>query len=116
MVKLRILIIDNEPRWINFAKHNLTSFEVVAVANAKKALTELKKKQFDLVIASSRQLNALETIREKYAKKPMIVTTVDPTSQEARTAYQLGARRYFTKSFNHKDLLEQIEGVIPNLS
>lgn len=114
-MKLRILIIDDEPRWINFAKHNLTSFEVVAVPNAEKALIQLKNRQFDLVIASSRQLSALETIKESYTEKPMVVTTVDPSSQEAREAYHLGARSYFTKSFNHKDLLEQIEGAVPNL-
>jgi DNA-binding NarL/FixJ family response regulator len=67
-----------------------------------------------LIIASSRRLDVLKTIAEKYADKQVVVTTVRPTTQEALTAYRLGARRYFAKSFGPQDLFERVREVIPS--
>ena len=113
-MKARILIIDDEPRWINFAKDDLDKFEIVIAASADEAIAELEADQFDLVIASSRRLDVLEVIAEKYADKRVVVTTVQPTTQEALAAYRLGALRYFAKSFRRRDLSEKVEEVIPD--
>ncbi len=113
MSKQKILVIDNEPHWIDFIKHNLTVFEVTVVPNIEAALTELKTNQFDLIMVGSPQLKDLKAIEEKYADIPFVVTTIQRTSRETRDAYRLGAKRYFTKSFNQADILTQIEGVIP---
>ncbi len=104
----RILLIDDEPRWINFAKSDLSKFEIVVVPDTKTALAELETGQFDLVIASSRRLDTLEAIARKYTDKRVVVTTVQPTTQEALAAYRLGAIRYFTKSFGRQDLFERV--------
>ena len=116
MGNLRILIVDDEPHWINFAKSNPDSFEIVAVPDTEKALAQLRTGHFDLVIASSRQLEALDAIRKNFADKPLAVTTVEPTITEARDAYRRGARRYFTKSFDYQDFEKEILGVLPNSS
>jgi len=113
MKKLRILIIDSEPRWIDFAKNELSPFEIVVAPDTKTALAELEDDQFDLVIASSRRLDALEIIAREYSDKLFIVTTVHPTTQEALAAYRLGAMRYFPKSFRQQDLLNHVSEVIP---
>jgi DNA-binding NtrC family response regulator len=112
-MKVRILIIDNEPRWLDFVKNDLHKFEIVVAPDTKTALAELKKDKFDLVIASSKNLEVLETISEKYSDKRVVVTTVQPSTREARDAYRLGAVRYFPKSFNPKDLLNHVKDVIP---
>ncbi len=113
-MKTHILIIDDEPRWISFAKSDLaTSFEIIVVPDADAALAELEAGQFSLVIASSHWLDALKDIGQKYVGKPIVVTTVQPTNQEARSAYRLGARGYFAKSFNSDDLFDEISKVIP---
>ena len=109
---VRILIIDDEPRWVEFARSDLEKYEVVAVPDAKSALAKLDTGPFDLVIVNSRRLDALEAIRQKYAKQ-IVVTTVQPTTQEAIRAYRLGAARYFAKSFGHRDLFKQVTEVIP---
>ena len=114
-MKLNILIIDDEPRWINFTKKNPEMFNIVAVSDVETAMKELAMGQFDLVIASARHLDTLKMIHERYVDKPMVVTTVEPTSQEARQAYRLGARRYFAKSFDYNDLLQQIQKVLPTV-
>ena len=112
-MKTRILIIDDEPRWIDFARSDLGKFEVVTAPDTKTALTELEADQFDLVIASSRRLDALKVIARRYSDKRVVVTTVQPTTQEALAAYRLGAMRYFPKSFGHRDLFDRVEEVIP---
>jgi len=114
-MNIRILIIDDEPRWIKFAISDLGKFEIIVAPDAESALDELEKDQFDLVIASSRHLDVLEVIAEKYSDKRVIVTTVRPTAQEALAAYRLGAIRYFPKSFGREDLSDRVEEIIPDL-
>jgi len=112
-MKIRILIIDDEPRWIEFVKDNLSKFEIIVAPDIRTALDELAANRFDLIIASSRRMDVLEVIARKYSDKRVVVTTVQPTTQEARTAYKLGALRYFAKSFNRHDLFNRLSEVIP---
>ena len=112
-MKTRILIIDDEPRWTDFVKSALNRFAVVVAPDTKTALVELESDRFDLVIINSRRLDALEIITRKYSNKRVVVTTVQPTIQEAFTVYRLGARRYFAKSFGRQDLFERVREVIP---
>jgi len=108
----RILIIDDEPRWLEFAKHDLGRFEIVVAADAETAIDELEADQFDLVIASSRHLDVLEVIAQRFSDKRVIVTTVKPTTQEAITVYRLGAIRYLAKSFGPKDLDDEVGDLV----
>ena len=111
-METRILIVDDEPRWLDFAQHDLGKFKIIVATSAEKALKELEADQFDLVIASSRYLNVLEVIAQKYSGKRVVVTTVQPTTQEALQAYRLGAVRYFPKSFGPRDLFNRIWDVM----
>jgi DNA-binding NtrC family response regulator len=109
---IRILIVDDELHWINFAQDDLGGFEIVVARSRDEALKFLEENKFDLVIASSRRLDVLGTIAEKYSDKRVVVTTVRPTPEEAITAYRLGALRYFAKSFRRSDLLARVSEVI----
>lgn len=113
---VRILIIDSEPRWIKFAKRDLGIFEIVVAKTEEDAIMELEQDQFDLVIASAASLDILKIISKKYSEKRVVVTTVQPTTQEALQAYRLGAIRYFPKSFSQQDLLNNIKEVLPEKS
>ncbi len=116
MNKFRILIIDDEPRWIDFAQKDLgmLDFEIVVAPDTETALACLADNRFDLVIASSRRLDVLEVIAQHYADKRVVVTTMQPTTQEARAVYRLHALNYFPKSFREGDLREEVEKLIPN--
>jgi DNA-binding response OmpR family regulator len=111
-MKIRILVIDDEPRWVEFAKNDLSKFEIIVAPDKKTALAELEANQFELVIASSRRLDILEIIRKKYADKRVVVATVRPTTNEALAAYRLGAVRYIPKSFDPRDLFERVREVL----
>jgi DNA-binding response OmpR family regulator len=112
-MKGRILIIDDEPRWVEFAKSDLGKFEIVVAPDADTALALLEENRFDLVIASSRRLEVLEVIRKEHKDKRVVVTTVQPSTQEALAAYRAGAMRYFAKSFGPRDLLSRIGEILP---
>lgn len=108
----RILIVDDELHWINFAQGDLGGFEIVVAHSSEEALQYLADNKFDLVIASSRRFDVLGTIAEKYRDKRVVVTTMRPTPEEAITAYRLGALRYFAKSFRPSDLFNRVSEVI----
>jgi DNA-binding NtrC family response regulator len=112
-MSIRILIIDNEPRWIKFARSDLGGFEIVVAPDIDTAIKELEQDQFDLVIASSGYLAILEDISKRFANKQVVVTTVKPNTQEALDAYRKGAKRYITKSFREQDLLKNIRELVP---
>jgi DNA-binding NtrC family response regulator len=109
----RILIIDDEPRWIDFASGDLgLTFEVEVATNLKEALAKLRENRYILIIASSRHLDVLEAIREQYPDKRFVVATGQPTSQEAITIYRLGAVDYFAKDFRPTVVSKKVHEVI----
>ena len=114
-MSIRILIIDNEPRWINFVQADLGGFEIVVARDLDAARKELEADQFDLVIASSGYLAILEEISERFSDKRVVVTTVKPNTQEALDAYRKGAKKYITKSFREKDLLRNVRELVPSI-
>jgi DNA-binding NtrC family response regulator len=114
--KMRILIVDDEPHWVEFAqkdlRNDLNRFIIDIAKDKQTALEALARQDYTLVIASSRRLDVLEAIRKQHTNNRVIVTTIQPTTTEARDAYSLGALRYFPKSFNPHDLLKRVKEVI----
>ena len=109
----RILIIDDEPRWINFAEDDLsTIFEVEVATSWEMALAKLKQNRYDLVIASSRWGHVLEVIRKEYPEERVVVVTSQPTTREAITMYRLGALDYFAKDFRESIVSKKIQETI----
>ena len=112
MLRIRILVIDDEPRWIDFAKNSLLEFELVAVSSTDEAAKLLEKNRFALVIASSLHLEKLDELLGQYGERPLFVTSAEPTRKEARDAYRKGAKRYLPKTFDAGDLRANIEDVV----
>jgi DNA-binding NtrC family response regulator len=112
-MKTRILIIDNEPRWIDYARSELSSkFEIIVARDVQTAVAELEVDRFDLVIVSSCYLAVLGIIRERFAHEHVVIMTIQPSTQEALSAYRLGAIRYLPKSFGRLDLYSRVKDVI----
>lgn len=109
---VNIRIIDNEPRWVNFAKIDLRCMEIVVVSEIDVAMREIEINLFDLVIVSSEYLTSPENILEKIRDEKIVVTTVQPNTREALDAYRKGAKRYIAKSFQEQDLFRIVRELI----
>ena len=102
-MKVRILIIDDEPRWLAFAKDNLgTAFEVEVANSQEMALAMLAQNRYDLIIANARWIDVLKTIGKKHPDKRVVVATGQPSTREAIATYRLGALDYFAKDFRRE--------------
>src|SRR5689334_3526366 len=108
----KILIIDNEPRWLNFAKKDLVDFDIVVAPDMASAVAEIETNGFDLVIASARYVDVLKILSEKHHDRQVVVTTIRPSVQEARNVYGLGARRYIAKSFKPNSLVDSVRELV----
>ncbi|MFN8456326.1 MAG: response regulator [Anaerolineae bacterium] len=96
----RILTVDDEPKWLAFTQANLDAgFEVETASDLATTLAKLKSSPYDLIIASSRQLDILKAISADYPDRRVVVATGQPTTQEAIKTYRLGALDYFPKDF-----------------
>lgn len=114
-MKRRILIVDDEPRWLDFAQRDLAGqYEVDTATDTPTAVNKILARRYDLVIVSARRLDAVERIRRECTDQPIIVTTLQQTTQEAARAYRLGAARYFSKSFGPSDLYRRVSELIPS--
>jgi DNA-binding NtrC family response regulator len=108
-MKIRILIIDDEPKWMQFARDDLgATFEVEVAIDLKTALAKLKENRYELIIASSRRLDVLEAIRKEYPQKRIVVATGQPTTREAISMYRLGVLDYFAKDFRREVVTQKI--------
>jgi DNA-binding NtrC family response regulator len=109
----RILMIDDEPNWIEFIRGNLGPRFVVEVANdLETALAMLDKKSYKLIIASSRRLDLLKSIREQCPAARMVVATAQETTSEAINTFRLGAVDYFPKDFQRESVSNTIRNAI----
>jgi len=110
----RVLIIDDEPRWVNFVRDNLgVEYEVDIATSFEDALATLRKGGcYDLLIVSSRWLDILEAIAKEYPDKLVVVATGQPTTGEAITVYRFGILDYFAKDFRFDVVSEKIQEAI----
>jgi len=110
----RVLIIDDEPRWVNFVRDNLgVEYEVDIATSFEDALATLRKGGcYDLLIVSSRWLDILEAIAKEYPDKRVVVATGQPTTGEAITVYRFGILDYFAKDFRFDVVSEKIQEAI----
>ncbi len=105
----RLLIIDDEPRWIQFAKGDLAAtFEVDIATDLEEVLDKLKNDGYDLLIASSRRQDVLAAISKDYPDKRVIVATGQPTTGEAISMYRFGILDYFAKDFRFEVVSQKI--------
>ena len=110
---IRILIIDDEPGWIDFATSSLSDVYKVDVAkNLEAALSKLEERSYDLIIAGSGHPEYLGIISQQYPKTRMIVVTGQETIPEAIAMYRLGAFDYFTRDFRKSVVSEKIHEAI----
>ena len=108
-MKQRILIVDDRPEWLEFAKDELREYKLEVATSSEAALQKLEKKRYDLIITNIRLFDVLQAVAEKYPENHVVVMTISPSTREAATAYRLGAMDYFPRSFMPQSVLAVVE-------
>lgn len=114
----KILIVDDEPRYVRLMEANLTSdlYEVVKAYNGEQALAAVSSESPDLVILDIMMpildgFTVCERIR-KFSTVPIIVVTVKGEEQDRVRGLDMGADDYIVKPFSATELLARVRAVL----
>ncbi len=116
--KKLILVVDDEPRMIQFIRMNLEleGFRVTQASNGLEALDKVRSELPDLVILDVMmpELNGFETLRllREVSSVPVIMLTVKADEDDRVKGLELGADDYVTKPFSPRELVSRVKAVI----
>jgi two-component system, OmpR family, copper resistance phosphate regulon response regulator CusR len=111
----RVLLIDDEPRILNFVRRGLDAegFEVDATREAKEGLDLALARSYDLVILDLVMpgLDGHAVLRRLMDRKPsqpvLILSALNDTASKVGTL-ELGAEDYISKPFSLEELLARV--------
>jgi DNA-binding response OmpR family regulator len=114
----RILVVDDEPRYIRLMEANLISegYNVYKAANGQEAVESVAENQPDLVLLDIMMpvldgFTACERIRE-FSNVPIIVVTAKGEERDRVRGLDLGADDYIVKPFSATELLARVRSVL----
>src|SRR5215468_8202554 len=115
---LKILLVDDEPDIIEVIQDRLEAygFTVITAGTGLEALKKLSVEKFDGIFLDVKMpemggIEALEEIRKKDQKIPIIIITSSSTREAAIDAIAKGANDYVLKPFEWAELKAKIEKV-----
>jgi CheY-like chemotaxis protein len=115
---LKVLLVDDEEDVLEVIRDRLEAngFTVVTAGTGLEALRKFSSEQFDGVFLDIRMpemdgMQALEEIRKRDNKIPVIILTSSATQEVAVKAIAKGANEYVLKPFEWEDLKAKIEKV-----
>ncbi len=119
---LKVLVVDDEEDIVEVIQDRLESygFTVVTARTGLEALEKLSMEKFDGIFLDIKMpemngIEALEQIRKKGLKIPIIILTSSSTKEVAIEAMAKGANDFVLKPFEWEELKAKIEKVY-NLS
>jgi DNA-binding response OmpR family regulator len=114
----RILIVDDEPRYLRLLDVNLRTegFEVVTAQDGLQALDVFSSQPIDLVILDIMMPNldgfaTCQRLRE-FSTVPIIMLTAKGEEQDRVRGLDLGADDYLVKPFSATELLARVRAVL----
>ncbi len=114
----KILIVDDEPRYVRLMEANLISdnYEVLKAYNGQQALEIVEDQKPDLVLLDVMMpvldgFTTCERIR-KFSTVPIIVVTVKGEEKDRVRGLDLGADDYIVKPFSATELLARVRAVL----
>jgi CheY-like chemotaxis protein len=115
---LRVLLVDDEEDIIEVIRDRLEAygFTVVTAGTGVEALKTLSMERFDGIFLDVKMpemggIEALEEIRKKDQKIPIIIITSSSTRESAIEALAKGANDFVLKPFEWQELKAKIEKV-----
>lgn len=114
----KILIVDDEPRYVRLMEANLISdnYQVVKAYNGEEALSLVASENPDLVLLDIMMpildgFTVCERIR-KFSTVPIIIVTVKGEEQDRVRGLDIGADDYIVKPFSATELLARVRAVL----
>jgi len=113
-----ILVVDDEPRVVQFTKMNLEleGFRVITAADGYEALDKVVKELPDLVILDVMMphMDGFETLKKirEISAVPVVFLTVRGMEFDRVRGLDLGADDYITKPFSPRELASRIRAVL----
>ena len=115
---LKVLVVDDEEDIVEVIQDRLEAygFTVVTAGTGREALKKLSIEKFDGIFLDVKMpemggVEALEEIRKKDKKIPIIIITSSSTKESALEAMAKGANDYVLKPFEWEELKAKIEKV-----
>jgi DNA-binding response OmpR family regulator len=115
---VRILVVDDEPRYIRLIEANLASegYEVLKASNGQEAIDSVINTHPDLILMDIMMpvldgFAACERIRE-FSNVPIIVVTAKGEERERVHGLDIGADDYIVKPFSATELLARVRSVL----
>lgn len=115
---LKVLVVDDEEDVVEVIQDRLEAygFTVVTAGTGLEALKKLSVERFDGVFLDVKMpemggIEALEEIRRRDRKIPVIIITSSSTREAAIEAMAKGANEYVLKPFEWEELKAKIEKV-----
>jgi two-component system KDP operon response regulator KdpE len=114
----RILVVDDEPRMINFIRMNLEleGHQVVEAHTGLEALEAVRTKLPDIVLLDVMmpELDGFETLRmlREFTNIPVIMLTAKGDENDKVYGLELGADDYIAKPFGPRELSSRIKAVL----
>jgi len=115
-MRLKVLLVDDEEDILEVIRDRLEAngFTVVTAGTGLEALRKFSSEQFDGVFLDIRMpemdgMQALEEIRKRDNKIPVVILTSSATQEVAVKAIAKGANEYVLKPFEWEGLKAKIE-------
>ena len=119
MGKKRILLVDDEPDFVELIKKRLEAndYEVVSAYNGKEALDILKNEKFDallldILMPQMDGLTALRRIRKRDKNLPVFMLTAHSDKEQFKQANQSGASGFIVKTADLQKEINNITGIL----
>ncbi|MFH1636613.1 MAG: response regulator transcription factor [Chloroflexota bacterium] len=117
-MSVRILIVDDEPRYIRLMEANLVSegYEILKAANGQEAVDSVDKHRPDLVLLDIMMpgldgFEACERIRG-FSSVPIVMVTAKGDERERIKGLDVGADDYIVKPYSATELLARVRAVL----
>jgi len=114
----RVLIVDDEPRYLRLLDANLRTegYEVVTASDGQQALDVFSVQPVDLILLDIMMprmdgFAACQRIRE-FSSVPIIILTAKGEEQDRVRGLDLGADDYLVKPFSATELLARVRAVL----
>ena len=117
-MEMKILLVDDEPDIVEVIQDRLEAygFTVVTAGTGLEALKKLSIEKFNGVFLDVKMpemggIEALEEIRKRDTKIPVIIITSSATREAAIDAITKGANEYILKPFEWQELKAKVQKV-----